>query len=103
MKRFTGIVVRTNNSKTAHVEVKSDWMHPKYKKKRTISHVFACNDTFGTKVGDEVEIVETRPISATKYFSVQSIVKAQAVIAIPKKTLKTKKRVLKKKTTVRKK
>lgn len=79
MKQLTGKVVRTNNAKTAHVEVKSEWMHPKYLKKSTISRVFACHDTLGVHAGDVVEIVETRQMSATKYFKVVAVVKSQAV------------------------
>lgn len=91
MKRFTGIVVRTKNAKTAHVEVRSEWMHPKYLKKRMMSHVFACHDVIGTHVGDEVEIVECRPLSATKYFTVEKVVKAAAVVEVetPKAEVKT--------------
>jgi ribosomal protein S17 len=78
MKRFAGTVVKTNNSKTAHVEIKSEWMHPKYLKKKTISRLFACHDLLDTRVGDQVEIVETRQYSATKFFRVDSITKAVA-------------------------
>lgn len=99
MKRLTGIVVKTNNSKTAHVEVKNDWMHPKYLKKKTVSHVFACHDEIGTHVGDQVEIVETRPLSATKYFKVDTVVKAATLIekAVVKKVVKTSKKKVAKK------
>lgn len=76
MKRFTGIVAKKNNDKTAHVEIKSEWMHPKYLKKKTISRLFACHDLLDTRVGDQVEIVETRPISKTKFFRVDLITKA---------------------------
>ncbi len=80
MKRLTGIVLRTKNAKTAHVEVRTEWMHPKYLKKTMRSHVFACHDVIGTHVGDEVEIVECKPLSATKYFTVEKVVKAAPFI-----------------------
>ncbi|MEP7167613.1 MAG: 30S ribosomal protein S17 [Candidatus Woesebacteria bacterium] len=80
MKRLTGIVLRTKNTKTAHVEVKSEWMHPKYLKKRMMSTVFACHDLLGVHVGDEVEIVECKPVSATKHFIVETVIKAAPII-----------------------
>lgn len=98
MKKFTGIVVRTKNAKTAHVEVKSEWMHPKYLKKRMVSKIFASHDEIGVHVGDEVEIVETRPISATKFFKVSSVVKPTTRIEV-----KVEKKVVKKSTVKAKK
>lgn len=79
MKTFVGLVVRTKNVKTAHVEINTEWMHPKYLKKVKQSKVFACQDDFGVKVGDEVEIAECKRLSATKYFTITKVTKAKAV------------------------
>lgn len=79
MKTFVGLVVRTKNAKTAHVEINTEWMHPKYLKKVKQSKVFACQDNVGVKVGDEVEITECKRMSATKYFTVSKITKAKAI------------------------
>ena len=91
MKRLTGIVVRTKNAKTAHVEVRTEWMHPKYLKKTMRSNVFACHDVIGVHVGDEVTVVECKPISATKYFTVEKVVKAAPLVEVetPKAEVKT--------------
>ena len=96
MKQFAGKVIRTNNAKTAHVEVKSEWMHPKYLKKKTISHVFACHDLLGVHVGDSVEIVETRPMSATKFFRVEKITKTGTLVEEKPRTVRKSVKVKKK-------
>jgi len=69
MKTFVGTVVRSQ-PKTAYVEVESYWMHPIYRKKKKVTTVFACHDEVGVKQGDEVTIVETRPLSASKRFQI---------------------------------
>lgn len=106
MKRLTGLVLRTKNTKTAHVEVRTEWMHPKYLKKRMMSHVFACHDLLGVHTGDEVEIVECRPMSATKYFIIEKVIKAAPIVEDEKKpvaqTAAKKKTVKKAKKSVKK-
>ncbi len=101
MKTFVGLVVRTKNAKTAHVEIHTEWMHPKYLKKVKQTTVFACQDNLGVHVGDEVEIVECKPVSATKHFSVAKVTKAKVIHEV--KTDAVKAEVKKVKKTVAKK
>jgi small subunit ribosomal protein S17 len=70
MKTLTGTVV-TLHPPTAMVEVESRTAHPLYKKFVKRTKRFAC-DCAGLelKVGQEVTIVECRPISKTKHFRV---------------------------------
>ncbi len=75
MKHFSGTVKKVNNTKTAHVEIVTEWMHPKYLKKRRFSKIFACHSEEVLSIGDEVMIVECKPLSATKFFRVDHIVK----------------------------
>lgn len=82
MKRLTGIVAKVGNAKTAYVTVTSQWMHPKYQKKTKVTTRFACHDEVGVGLGDEVVVVECRPMSATKYFKVESIVKKGSLIQV---------------------
>lgn len=92
MKRLTGTIVRASTPKTAFVKVVSEWMHPKYLKKTHVSTVFACHDEIGVAVGDEVVVVECRPLSATKHFKIERITKKgselvlESVAAQPVKT-----------------
>ena len=98
MKRFTGTVVKTNNLKTAHVQIRTEWLHPKYLKKVHRSNVFACHDVVGANVGDIVEIIECKPMSATKFFTVDTIVKKSEAVIDVKPAVVKKKSVVKAKT-----
>ncbi len=80
-----------------HTKVSLAWMHPKYLKKVRISKTFACQDEIGTKVGDEVVISECRPLSATKHFRVEEVVKAGTLVVETKKPVKKEKSKAKKK------
>ncbi|MCS6956343.1 MAG: 30S ribosomal protein S17 [Patescibacteria group bacterium] len=70
-KKLIGKVVSTKMTKTLVVEVERKIVHPKYKKviirhKKYKVH----NDNKEIKLGDVVEIVETRPISKEKHFKI---------------------------------
>lgn len=71
MKTLQGIVKSLKNQKTAHVLVELRWQHPIYKKYVKRSKSYACHiEGIDLKVGDNVVITETRPISKTKRFKV---------------------------------
>ena len=66
-----GIVVSDVQSKTVIVRVDRRVMHPIYKKYVTRSKKYAAHDEANRyKVGDRVQIRETRPISKTKCWEV---------------------------------
>jgi len=68
-KHFTGVVVKTAMKDTATVSVERYVKHPKYKKFLRRSKKFLVHDPGNTlKVGEKVEIRETRPISKLKRF-----------------------------------
>ncbi|MCA9352277.1 30S ribosomal protein S17 [Patescibacteria group bacterium] len=70
-KTLQGTVVSDAMDKTVVVEVGRFVKHPKYKKFYTISKKYHAHDERNQyKVGDVVEIVETRPISKKKSFTV---------------------------------
>ena len=74
-KTRVGVVVSDKMDKTIVVAVKDSVQHPLYKKimKRTVK--FKAHDEkneFG--VGDGVEIIETRPISADKRWRLVQII-----------------------------
>jgi len=66
-KVLEGLVVSDKMQKTVVVSVETKSKHPIYRK-LVISHkkYHAHNDNDDAKVGDLVEITETRPLSATK-------------------------------------
>lgn len=75
MKEFIGTVVSKKMKKTVVVEVKRTFKHPMYRKILTRSTKFKSHDELNTKVGDQVKIQETRPISKEKHFKVVEVVK----------------------------
>lgn len=68
---ITGTITSTKMTNTVTVLVVSKMRHPVYKKVVTKHRKFkAHNEKFELKVGDTVEIQETKPYSKTVYFIV---------------------------------
>jgi small subunit ribosomal protein S17 len=75
-KTLKGKVVSDKMQKTAVVLVERFVKHPKYGKYQNISKRFKAHDENNDcKIGDEVIIEETAPISKDKSFVVKEIVK----------------------------
>lgn len=74
-KTRTGIVVSDKMDKTIVVAIKDNVRHPLYKKivKRTIK-LKAHDETNTCKIGDTVEIMETRPLSKDKRWRLVNVV-----------------------------
>lgn len=75
MKKFSGWVISTKMDKTAVIEVVRLVAHPIYKKRMKMKRKFHVHDELGVKVGDQVVIVETKPISKTKKWKIIEVVK----------------------------
>ncbi len=74
-RSHVGTVISNKMSKTVTVEWERRRYVPKfqrYEKRRT---KVKAHDELGVKIGDIVEIIETRPISKTKNFLVKRIIK----------------------------
>ena len=70
-KTLSGVVVSDKMKDTIVVIVENYKKHPKYEKYIRIRKKFKAHDAGNTKkVGDKVEIVETKPISKDKHFMV---------------------------------
>lgn len=70
-KTLRGTVVSDAMDKTVVVKVERFVQHPKYKKYYTISKKYHAHDEQNQyKIGDVVEIAETRPLSKKKSFIV---------------------------------
>ena len=64
-----GKVIKNKCEKTIIVDVESTYMHKKYKKYLKKNKKFAVHDENNiSKIGDRVQIIESRPISKTKRF-----------------------------------
>jgi len=67
---LSGVVTKAAMQKTVVVKVTRFVKHPKYKKYQTLTKTYKVHDEEGAaKVGDKVEIVECRPISKDKHFT----------------------------------
>ena len=70
-KKFNGIVVSDKMDKTIVVKVDSVKIHPKYKKRYTISKKYKVHDEKNKfKVDDKVIFIECRPLSKDKKWRV---------------------------------
>ena len=70
-RKLKGVVVSNKMNKTIVVAVEEVKKHPKYKKYYTAVKKFKAHEESGSyKIGDHVEIVETRPISKDKRWKV---------------------------------
>jgi small subunit ribosomal protein S17 len=74
-RALTGVVTRDKTDKTRRVDVERLVKHPrygKYIKKRTVCYIH--DEKNESRMGDTVEIVETRPLSKTKCWRLVRIV-----------------------------
>ena len=76
-RRITGVVTSNKMQKTVVVEITQTYRHPLYKKVIHSSNRVKAHDELGCQIGDEVQIVESRPLSADKRWVVEAIVKRE--------------------------
>ena len=76
-----GRVVSDKMEKTITVLVETNKNHPLYGKRVKYSKKYKAHDEFNeAKLGDTVEIMETRPLSATKRFRLIKVVEKAVVL-----------------------
>lgn len=79
-KTLTGVVSSDRADKTIVVTVRTRKTHPIYKKQYTVSKKFMAHDEQNeAKLGDQVIISETRPMSARKRFMLHKVVERAAI------------------------
>ena len=77
---LTGTVVSDKMDKTITVLVETYKNHPLYRKRVKSSKKYKAHDENGVaSMGDTVKIMETRPLSATKYFRLVEVVKKASI------------------------
>ena len=75
-KQRAGTVVSNKMDKTVVVLVERLVQHPKYRKYLKARKKYKAHDEKNTcQVGDQVEIIETRPLSRDKRWAVRSILR----------------------------
>ncbi|MCK8624348.1 30S ribosomal protein S17 [Apilactobacillus xinyiensis] len=80
-KVYKGRVVSDKMDKTISVVVETYKIHPTYGKRVKYSKKYKAHDeNNAAKVGDVVEIMETRKLSATKHFRLVNIVEKAVTI-----------------------
>lgn len=83
-KTLTGVVTSDRRDKTITVTVTSRETHPIYGKQYTVNRKYTAHDENNeAREGDTVTIIESRPVSKTKSFALQSInEKARGVLEL---------------------
>ncbi len=74
-KQFVGEVVSDKMSKTVVVLVRRKTRHPLYRKVISKRKKLYADNKKGAKLGDQVRIEETRPLSRLKRFKVIEVIK----------------------------
>ena len=73
----TGTVVSNRMDKTVAVAIVRSYQHPLYKKVvRSTKKILAHDEQNNCKVGDVIQVIESRPISKRKRWRVQSVITA---------------------------
>lgn len=75
MKTLNGIIVSDKMQQTVVVSVTRFMAHPMYHKRMRRTSKFHARNEIGAKTGDEVKIVECRPLSKTVTWKVSQILK----------------------------
>ena len=74
-RRITGVVTSNKMTKTVVVEITRVFRHPLYRKVVHSSKRFKAHDELGCQIGDQVQLVESKPLSRDKRWVVESILK----------------------------
>lgn len=81
MQTKQGIVISDSTDKTVVVRVDREVRHPLYKKNYRVSRKFHAHDEENkAKVGDVVEIAESKPLSKLKRWNVTKIIAKDAKV-----------------------
>jgi small subunit ribosomal protein S17 len=72
---MNGVVTSNKMTKTVVVEVSRTYRHPLYRKVVHSTMRVKAHDELDCQIGDQVQIVESRPISKDKNWVVEAIIK----------------------------
>lgn len=74
-RRMTGVVTSNKMEKTVSVRITRRFRHRLYKKVIDRHNSVKAHDELGCDIGDQVLIVESKPISKTKRWVVEEIIR----------------------------
>ncbi|TLN08450.1 30S ribosomal protein S17 [bacterium] len=81
-RRLTGVVTSNKMMKTVVVEITRTYRHPLYGKVVHTHNRVKAHDELGCQIGDEVQIVESRPLSRDKRWVVETIIKREGKLVV---------------------
>jgi small subunit ribosomal protein S17 len=76
-RRVIGVVTSNKMQKTVVVEITRTFRHPLYRKVVQLSKRVKAHDELRCQIGDQVQIVESRPLSREKRWVVESVLKKE--------------------------
>jgi small subunit ribosomal protein S17 len=76
-RRMTGVVTSNKMTKTVVVEITRVYRHPLYRKVVHSSKRVKAHDEIGCQIGDQVQLVEARPLSRDKRWVVENVIKKE--------------------------
>lgn len=76
-RRLTGVVTSNKMDKSVLVVITRSYRHPLYKKVVHSQKKVMAHDELGCEIGDQVKIVESRPISKRKHWVVEEILQRE--------------------------
>lgn len=82
-RRLTGVVTSTKMEKTVIVEITRTYRHRLYKKVVHDRKHLMAHDELGCQPGDQVRIVESRPLSRKKRWMVEEILRHDIAASEP--------------------
>ena len=82
-RRLTGVVVSSKMQKTVVVEVTRTYRHRLYKKVVSSHNRHMAHDELGCQIGDQVIIVESKPLSKNKRWAVVEILSSDIAAQEP--------------------
>jgi small subunit ribosomal protein S17 len=80
-RRLDGVVTSDKMMKTVVVEISRTYRHPLYQKVVHSRKRVKAHDELGSRIGDQVRIVESRPISSQKHWVVEEILHRNEIVS----------------------
>lgn len=80
-RRLNGVVTSDKMTNTVTVEIERRFRHPLYKKVVTRNNRVMAHDELKSQIGDEVRIMESKPMSKRKRWVVEEILKRSGITA----------------------
>lgn len=80
-RRLNGVVTSDKMTNTVTVEIERRFRHPLYKKVVTRNSRVMAHDELKSQIGDEVRIMESKPMSKRKRWVVEEILKRSGITA----------------------